>query len=137
MYSQMNLLKTSSIIVVLVFGLFHMLDKENVTNSLHQKSSLQTSNITQNDKPLTDTMLLGFWGYEIPTNNCVLWIVVDSLYFVDTDSWYKYSVYGDTIIMSYDAVEYLKANFQVDNDSLILRNEDMTIRYGKCKNHLH
>lgn len=113
-----------------------MLDKKNVTSGLCQISTPKTPNITQNDKPLTDTMLLGFWGYEIPTNNCVLWIVVDSLYFVDTDSWYNYSVFGDTIIMSYDSAEYLKAYFQVDNDSLILRNDDMTIRYGKCKNNL-
>ena len=133
MHSQMNFIKIYLVFLFFIFSFYHLYDQKDVKKNLHN-SIQKVQSIGQDDNHLIDTTLLGLWGHDFSTGNCVLWIVVDSLYFVDSDTWYNYSVIGDTIIISYDTIDYLKANYRVENDSLILKNDDMSIRYGKCRN---
>lgn len=130
----MNLFKLISIILIVVFTIYNEFDKNE--NKYSGSSSFFSLCDEKKDKNLTDTLLLGFWGYDISTDNCALWIVKDSIYFVDTDTWCSYTIHRDTITMFHDNVEYMKANYYFNADSLFFENEYLTIGYGKCNNGL-
>jgi len=131
MHTQMNYLKLTPFLVIILCCLHILLDKTNKTdNTQYIVHKIHSDNIKGGRE--TDSVLLGTWGNDQSTGNCILWIVKDSIYFIDSDIWCDYFISKDTIIMFYENNEYLKVNYRIINDSLFLKNENLSVGYGKC-----
>lgn len=84
---------------------------------------------------LPDSLLLGYWGTDSETGNCILWITKDSAFWVDPSIWCSYTLRKDTITMFLeDNYEYLKARYKIENGSLFLTDTFQTVEYKKCGN---
>ena len=117
MHTQMNYLKLTPFLVIILCCLHILLDKTNKTDNTQYIVHKIHSNNIKGDRE-TDSVLLGTWGNDQSTGNCILWIVKDSIYLIDSDIWCDYFISKDTIIMFYENNEYLKVNYRIINDSL-------------------
>jgi hypothetical protein len=101
----------------------------------NSKKDLNKTELLQKTDNNLDSLLLGYWGRDMETGNCILWIINDSIFFVDESLWCTYKLEKDTIIILIDNdSEYMKAHYKIENDKLILKTDYQTIEYERCVN---
>ena len=101
----------------------------------NSKKDLNKTELLQKTDNNLDSLLLGYWGRDMETGNCILWIINDSIFFVDESLWCTYKLEKDAIIILIDNdSEYMKAHYKIENDKLILKTDYQTIEYERCVN---
>ena len=89
------------------------------TNGLKKNMNIKDQQVDNNP----DSLLLGRWGIDLETGNCIFWIIKDSIFFVDPLLWCTYKLEKDTIIVFIDNdFEFFKAQYMIIGDKLILKD---------------
>jgi hypothetical protein len=105
-----------------------------------KESSSPTSDSTnvslEKEDDINDTShqkLLGAWA-AIGSENATMLISKDSIYYIDSDKSFRYTLQGDTISIAYDDWTYSGVISKLKNDSLIIADESsesIFIRFNK------
>lgn len=85
--------------------------------------------------PIIHYSLIGNWGEDEETGNCIMAISDDSIYFVDPSITCSYITNNNKIVIySTNNEVYLEGIFEIRNDTLYIYTPEYTLRYGKYRN---
>lgn len=116
----------SFLLIIAFCSLFNSCHTLLFQSDLNLYDSIVISNTTNN------LSLVGNWGEDEETGNCIMAISDDSIYFVDPAITCSYIINGNKIIIRLSNNDiYLEGLYEIYHDTLFINAPEYTLKYAR------